>query len=382
MDSPKTDKITSTTIATTTTSSSDSVAIQDSPIFSYISNLSPIKPVKAAPVAPGFLGLNSPPIVFTSPHVNPIRERNYLKRLQYPESSSAELSLQDDRDQKIASGPDISGKFNTQSNSGLTPCTEKEVDNKGPMEDKAGSPSGCVDEYLTDAVEVESANLTLKQSDDGPQSLNSFTNSKESISEHGNKNDIRKDEDNPVAFPTILERAEEDLQGKSSFYNIKTVDIDGKQGSGEIPSCFCPNIDSNLSTGRTYEEQYCDHSLAQHAGAGCKDGLDLTSQFQPDSLEIIREHEDCQETSASVSNEPAGNMILIDPEVSQHHRGIRRRCLQFEEGQQNIIANSPGSWKSSNNVTGSRSPAYSHRLGGFRIILYGNKCNFRWQANG
>lgn len=43
---------------------------QDSPVFSYISNLSPIQPVKAAPVVQGFPGLNSPPLLFTSPRVS------------------------------------------------------------------------------------------------------------------------------------------------------------------------------------------------------------------------------------------------------------------------------------------------------------------------
>ncbi|KAA8525382.1 hypothetical protein F0562_007200 [Nyssa sinensis] len=322
MDSLETDKMTTTT--TTSTSSLDSVAIQDSTIFNYISNLSPIKPVKAAPVAPGFPGLSSPPVVFTSPRVNPFRERSYPKRLQYPHSFSPEVSRQDDRGKKIATGSDISGKSNTQLNSGFIPYTEKESDNKSSVQDQDGSSAGCVDEYLTETAGVEfadsarSANLSSKQSDDVPQSLNGFNDWKESISRHYNKNNVRKDADKPVgAFHTILEQAE-DLQGKSSFDDIKTVDTNGKQGSGEIPCCVCPNFESNLSTGHAHVGQHCEHSVAQlqHAGGGCKDDLDCTRQFQPEILHIIQEYEDCGETTGTVSKEPVENVMLLDPKAS------------------------------------------------------------------
>lgn len=54
--------------------------IQDSPVFSYINNLSPIQPVKASHLAQGFPGLNSPPLVFTSPRINSHRDTSFLKR--------------------------------------------------------------------------------------------------------------------------------------------------------------------------------------------------------------------------------------------------------------------------------------------------------------
>ncbi|KAL0312092.1 UNVERIFIED_CONTAM: protein tesmin/TSO1-like CXC 3 [Sesamum radiatum] len=72
MDSPKSCKPTTTTAAET-------APAQDSPVFSYISNLSPIQPVKAPPVTQGFPGLNSPPLVFTSPRLNPHSHPTFLK---------------------------------------------------------------------------------------------------------------------------------------------------------------------------------------------------------------------------------------------------------------------------------------------------------------
>lgn len=61
-------KSTISIIASTT--SPQSAAFQDSPIFNYINNLSPIKPVKGTSVTQVFPGLNSPPLVFTSPQVH------------------------------------------------------------------------------------------------------------------------------------------------------------------------------------------------------------------------------------------------------------------------------------------------------------------------
>ncbi|XP_059640631.1 CRC domain-containing protein TSO1-like [Cornus florida] len=358
MGSPESDdKI--TTIAT----SSDSVAIHDSPIFKYISNLSPIKPVKAAPVAPGFLGLGSPPIVFTSPRVNPLQERSYSKRLQYSKPSGAELVQEDNKCKNDASGPDMSMKSNTQFSSGLIPCPEKEFGNNGSVRDRDGSPSGCVDEYLVDAMQVDCANsvhsgtLSLKQSDDVPQSLNGFTNSKDSVIKHDNKNDIGKDAEKAgVAFPAMLEQTE-DLQGKLLFNDSRTVDTDGRQGSVDMPSSVCPKVESNLSTVHASEEQYCDYSVAQNAGTCFKDELNSMSKFQPGYLQIFQEYENCDETDQAVSNKSVDSMTFLDPKVIQHQRGTHRRCLQFEEAQHNIMANSPGSWNQSNSVISSRSPA-------------------------
>ncbi|PWA80109.1 CRC domain-containing protein [Artemisia annua] len=68
-------------------------AFNDSPIFNYINNLSPIKPVKGSSVTQVFPGLNSPPLVFTSPRTH--TRRLDLKSSQSHASSDAELSLRD-----------------------------------------------------------------------------------------------------------------------------------------------------------------------------------------------------------------------------------------------------------------------------------------------
>ncbi|CAL0332075.1 unnamed protein product [Lupinus luteus] len=55
---------------------------QDSPVFNFINNLSPIKPAKHAPFTHTFnsLTFSSPPSLFTSPHVTSLNESRFLKR--------------------------------------------------------------------------------------------------------------------------------------------------------------------------------------------------------------------------------------------------------------------------------------------------------------
>lgn len=60
------------------------LSFQESPFSNFLSNLSPIRPAKEPLVLQGFLGLNSPPLVFTSPHINALRETSFLKRFEKP----------------------------------------------------------------------------------------------------------------------------------------------------------------------------------------------------------------------------------------------------------------------------------------------------------
>ncbi|KAJ6351274.1 hypothetical protein OIU78_007233 [Salix suchowensis] len=67
---------------------------EDSPVFNYINSLSPIKPVKSINIAQTFHSLSfaSLPSVFTSPHVNSHKETRFLKRHNYVDLSKPEFS--------------------------------------------------------------------------------------------------------------------------------------------------------------------------------------------------------------------------------------------------------------------------------------------------
>ncbi|RVW54092.1 hypothetical protein CK203_080432 [Vitis vinifera] len=272
---------TAATTATTATSSSKSPPVQDSPFSTYVSNLSPIKPVKAAHVAQEFPGLCSPPLVFTSPRINPHHETSFLKRTQ---CHHVQFSTDNGRGKKVAAVSNISDNANAQLNTGLVAKVEKECDIKDSVQDQPCSSSGCVDEYLADTMEADSA-----------------------ISAHSA--DKKRELD---ASPALLEQAEDELQGKSAF-NVKPVPTDGKQRGGERTSTEVLNVESNLSVDYA-SEQLHESSVAQTAG-GNQDELDCTPHLMPEALQIVRMDENCAQQAGEISNGPVENTVLHDPEV-------------------------------------------------------------------
>ncbi|XP_077247892.1 protein tesmin/TSO1-like CXC 2 [Tasmannia lanceolata] len=79
---------------------------EDSPVFNYINNLSPIKPVKSLHITQTFQSLSfaSIPSVFTSPHFNSQRESRFLKRNHFAGSSKDEVSFDDGNEANISKG--------------------------------------------------------------------------------------------------------------------------------------------------------------------------------------------------------------------------------------------------------------------------------------
>uniref|UniRef100_A0A803R8F9 CRC domain-containing protein n=2 Tax=Cannabis sativa TaxID=3483 RepID=A0A803R8F9_CANSA len=67
---------------------------EDSPVFNYISSLSPIKPVKSLHITQTFssLSFGSPPSVFTSPHVSSNKESRFLRRYNTSDQAKPEVS--------------------------------------------------------------------------------------------------------------------------------------------------------------------------------------------------------------------------------------------------------------------------------------------------
>ncbi|CAK7327104.1 unnamed protein product [Dovyalis caffra] len=73
---------------------------EDSPVFNYINSLSPIKPVKSINIAQTFhsLSFGSLPSVFTSPHISSHKETRFLKRHNYSDLSKPDFSSENGND--------------------------------------------------------------------------------------------------------------------------------------------------------------------------------------------------------------------------------------------------------------------------------------------
>ncbi|KAK7834058.1 crc domain-containing protein tso1 [Quercus suber] len=167
MSSPECNRVAATS---SPSSSNKSPPVQESPFSNFLSNLSPIKSVKAVRYTQRFLESNfpTPPPVFTSPRIDLQRETGLLERNNIVEEDS-----------------NIREQCNTQLNVAQIPSLEKEV--------QSCSPSGSVDEYLADIVEVDcthSAHKQLQLANEVSQMLQGgFTDPKETIrkvdTEHG-----------------------------------------------------------------------------------------------------------------------------------------------------------------------------------------------------
>ncbi|CAN4076811.1 unnamed protein product [Withania somnifera] len=195
--------------------SSDPVPAQDSPVFNYICNLSPIQPVKGAPVVQGFPGLNSPPLLFTSPQINVHSRSSLLKRSQFPQLSSEAFSGKNEDYNNAITDSDGTGVSVSPLKSGLSSFSQKISDNNISVHEESGSPIRCVDEFLVDVSNSEpgnpsnSTNTSPKVADSIPQSPNSAEDSKESVANIASKH-ARKDQIPEDAASVVVEQPEED----------------------------------------------------------------------------------------------------------------------------------------------------------------------------
>nr|XP_034917701.1 protein tesmin/TSO1-like CXC 2 isoform X3 [Populus alba] len=345
MDSSKTTITTATTTisAATTVSLSDSPPVQESPFSNYVSRLSPIKPVKASHVAQGLLGINSPPLVFTSPRTLSDRQTNFPRRFQCPQISGAEISKNDGGSKKSADGPEDLRKSSTYLNSRLIVDVQKSNNiNNNSEQDQPGSFSGCVDEYLSDPVDVDcaySVNLVsqdVKRSDDAHQSSESnLTKSKIAILESDGIIDMETKGDASQAMP---EQDGKDPKEQSTS-ETKKEKIEEEGNIVEQPSHVCPNFVSDLVVDHASRQQQCNTSGAQAAP-----------------------HEDYGEDGETVLHGPVQLITHHGSEVSQLHRGMSRRCLQFEEAQQKTPMDGTYSLDSAITIIGSISSSSNTEL--------------------
>ncbi|XP_050372307.1 protein tesmin/TSO1-like CXC 2 [Argentina anserina] len=89
---------------------------EDSPVFNYLNSLSPIKPVKSVHFTQTFSSLSfaSPPSVFTSPHVSSHKESRFLKRHNASDDlSKPEFSLESG--DKASASEDAAQLYNNSS---------------------------------------------------------------------------------------------------------------------------------------------------------------------------------------------------------------------------------------------------------------------------
>ncbi|XP_055820591.1 protein tesmin/TSO1-like CXC 4 isoform X2 [Solanum dulcamara] len=360
MDSPEPSSKSTTTINPSL--SSDPVPAQDSPVFNYISNLSPIQPVKGAPVVQDFSGLNSPPLLLTSPRINTHSRSSLLRRSQFPKLPSEVFSGKNEDYNNAITDSDGTGVSVSPLRSGLSPFVQKISDNSISVHEQSGSPIRCVDEFLVDVSNSESGNpsnsnnTSPKVADTIPQSPNSAEDSKVSVVNIASK-DEKKDEIREDAAPVVVEQAEDDNKGKSPS-NLKDIGVYSTNTDSDLPSPgLCTKIVPGLAAHSSLHYHYGDRHMAQLSRAD-HTMLDEASNIPIKSLETAH---DCRDDGAKISTmsfAPDESIVQHDSQTKagQHQSGISRRCLQFEDAQQKKVPASSSSHNASGIVSCSIQP--------------------------
>ncbi|MED6209184.1 hypothetical protein PIB30_052336 [Stylosanthes scabra] len=317
MESPEPSKNNATSSASTISAVAvnDSPQVQESPFFRFVNNLSPIKqPAKTSHVAQGFVGLNSPPLVFTSPRISSHRETHLLERPSCAPSSSQVKSQSDNRGKTIeAPGDSANSTVDLPSAGEFIADTVKDFDVRNNATSQHSSPPPSVDKYLVDPADIDqmySVNPDEKQPKDTESSLSNLAQSKKSISEVDRKDDPHDKADKP------LEELDKAQPGPAYV-----------EGQGQISG----------------EKNDVLMDLQKRM----KDHNDCTSQLPPEqTLQDVKDWEDCDEM-VSTSHVGAENVSQDASEATLKYHGLRRRCLQFEEAASNALGSGKSCMKSS-----------------------------------
>lgn len=360
MDSPEpSSKITA---PSNSTLSSEPLSAQDSPVFNYISNLSPIQPVKGAPIVQDFSGLNSPPLPFTSPRINAQNRSSFLRRSQFPKLSIETFSGRNEDYNSAVTDSDGTGVSVSPLSSGLSPFVQKVSDNNISVPEQSGSPIRCVDEFLVDVSNSESGNPSNsnnsipKVADTIPQSPNSAEDSNVSVANIASK-DERKDKIPEDAACVVVEQAEEDNKGKSPSIQ-KDIGVYSTNTDLDLPPpALCTKIFPGLPAHSSSHYYYGD----QHMGQLSRSDHPMLEEASTISIKSLETAHDCRDDSDKITTKSVATDESIvqhgsQIKAGQHQSGISRRCLQFEDAQQKIAPASSNSQSASSIVSCSIPP--------------------------
>ncbi|KAI4364376.1 hypothetical protein MLD38_020475 [Melastoma candidum] len=310
---------------------------EESPVFNYINNLSPIKPVKSIHVTQTFSSLTfaSLPSIFASPQVNSRKESRFLKRhqeldLEIPKDSNAvadsdngkDTAGQNENAKKLQGNLDVNINVREASADPVDESFEFVIELPQILKYDCASPDCDVALPETDAE-------CIAQQPDGSV-LQQHTEN-HALEIEGDAKGISRQEGDPVQFS---------LDGSNS----KSTDVlsfsspnDAIAFRGLIPTS--PVISTGLltslvSSAAQYEiygspeRRQLLHQITSDGHYAEEDPSLLTVEAGMETDEFRTEMEECLNKGEGGDGQglvPFGYKMSADM-----HRGMRRRCLDFE----------------------------------------------------
>ncbi|KAM2657216.1 hypothetical protein EV1_012606 [Malus domestica] len=317
---------------------------EDSPVFNYINSLSPIKPVKSVHITQTFSSLSfaSLPSVFTSPHVSSHKESRFLRRHNPSDPSKPESSLEsgnkvsvnedaaefyinaeelhescvpgDSVGEASAEPPSEHSKFVIELPRNLKyDCGSPECD----AATSCGTEAGCESEAA--ALSAPLVPYAQKTSENGSSDGEAHL---QSICQSGQRR-----EGTGCDWESLISDATDLLifdspNASEAFRGIMQNPLDSV-------TRFCNSLMPRLSQNDINDEQ--NVLVLDTVGSGEQpETEDPSSQYgeasQPEDTELMQDHLNSCMGSNQIEKEDQFN---CKPGLNLH-RGLRRRCLDFE----------------------------------------------------
>ncbi|XP_022138009.1 protein tesmin/TSO1-like CXC 2 [Momordica charantia] len=338
MDTPERNQIGTTSVS----------KFEDSPVFNYINNLSPIQPVKSIHTTQTFNSLSfaSLPSVFTSPHVSSYKESRFLRRHSDADLSKPDFSSENGNKVgtdggvtgNVAQLPDNSSVPHGNSDSLANPSTELPSEHllstkEEPQATKCDSPRPDCDQKLPDCV--------IKLGEDPPLSNPCVQNKSGNGSSEaeGNKQVISHTEEREGTgydWESLITEGADLLifsspNGSEAIRLVqKPLDLVTGFTSSTL-SQIMENDNTNLSKMRIadpIESSGVQHEIefpSSQAGEACE------IKDMDQAVEGLSYPNSNNSMSREITDDEVAKYITDDCKpVSNLYRGMRRRCLDFE----------------------------------------------------
>ncbi|KAM7275275.1 hypothetical protein ACFE04_017141 [Oxalis oulophora] len=280
----------------------ESPPVKESPFSNFVSNLSPIlhkPPSHTLQLQPHHsLPLNSPPIVFASPRIATLNQSILFQR---PNLSNQE-SPHHDNCNHVKDNSDARLGAHLIANA----LHEDHTLNPHQLQPSSSS-SACVDDYLADPLDLDSAN---------------------------SEKDHKHSQENAIT-------------------HVKLVRNNNDQRLGDwLPSeCTITDNTEFCAENVIKNQQHPSTLEAENVGGGHLKEYDRSPDFRCRPLQTSRTHEIYGEDIEEISNGPV-TQRMCNREASPNQRGVSRRCLQFEGSQPSYSIKRPISSDLPSNETG------------------------------
>uniref|UniRef100_A0A7N0VBN7 CRC domain-containing protein n=1 Tax=Kalanchoe fedtschenkoi TaxID=63787 RepID=A0A7N0VBN7_KALFE len=310
--------------------------IEESPVFNYLSNLSPIKPVKSIHISQSFTSLNltSPSSVFTSPHIiSSFKDSAFLKRHRFSDQSRASDF---DEGTKDSSKEEFVGSCQLPDNAVNKdfdlehPVTEVDTNHGQQSEVPKVLPRTLEYDYGTPACETKSPLFTDQRDEDSAEASGSIASfAQGTVRESSDKSDgvpgtfqntphrerLRLHWDNlatDAADSLFINSPNEAM----AFRRLLDKSPDNEENPGSLASLFPDNI-NELRLAQPVDQ-------VDFVGVGMAQQVNRVKDSQPQYLDWPPEITPCHVEKGTDNNSSDDQL------GSNSHQGVRRRCLTFE----------------------------------------------------